>query len=351
MDIKSKIFGMTYGAVVASALGRRYNGTQTHDGIYDLSPYDVEYDDVGDWRDDIDMSMLIIDNLTDWELNINQLELALSFKYWQKNGIMELGNDRIASINEEVNFILSQTSYVINPVKSSKQSYKIMSYERCSNGAIMRNFVCGVTKNWYQNTIKHCILTHYDTRCIASCLVQSYIVNCIFVGKPIVWNYIYGVCMRVISHGYKKSRNAAEFEKYWHIALHYKKLRRTYDAIRDDDEASKESCFLNFLKRLNIGNYDLNENQANTLLPMTILIATMVDIQYIVETTSRRPDVWYFIERIKEIVSVGGIANVNASVVGTVLGLYIGVDAVPKEWIGNIKRMDWIDIKLKNFLG
>ncbi len=84
---------------------------------------------------------------------------------------------------------------------------------------------------------------------------------------------------------------------------------------------------------------------------MTILIATMVDIQYIVETTSRRPDVWYFIERIKEIVSVGGIANVNASVVGAVLGLYIGVDAVPKEWIGNIKRMDWIDIKLKNFLG
>lgn len=350
--IKDKIFGMVHGAVVASTLGRRYNGKQTYNGMYEITPYDVEFDDVGDWCDDIDMAMMVVDNLAVWDYNINKHELALSFKHWQKSGIVEFGVGRIASINSEVNFILSQTSYATDPVKSSKQSYRIMSFEPCNGGALMRNFMCGITKNWYQNTIKQCILTHYDTRCVVSCLVQSYIINCIFIGKPVVWDYIYGVCKKIIDRGYKKVRNSIEFEKYWHTAQHYKKLRKIYNDAHDvEANPDKESCYLNFLKKLNIGNYELNENQSNTLLAMTILVAAVIDVQYYVETKKSKPDVWYFIEKIKEIVSVGGIANINASVVGAVLGLYLGANALPKEWVACVERMLWIDTKINKFIG
>lgn len=353
--IKKKIYGLVWGATLGDTLGKKYEGHTTYNNVYDLNSYEIDFenDKDNDWTDDTDMLVLVMENLYDYDYRININELSLAFKYWQKNGFKELGDTYPYGIGSQINFILSQTNYTENPIKSSKKSYRMMSFETAGNGALMRNAICGITKKWSNNTIKQCIITNYDTRCIASCLVQSYIINCIFYKIKINWDYIFKVCLCIIKSGYKKNRNTIEFEKYWHLGLNYENLVKNYNNMHDitlENLNEKETCFLNFLKKLNIGNYELNGQQSYTLLGMTLCIAIILDINYYIKINKKHPDVFYYMAKIKEVISVGGDTDTNACIIGSIIGVYIGVDNLPKEWINKTKHMEWLNIKINNFI-
>jgi ADP-ribosylglycohydrolase len=323
--------------------------------VYSLTPYDIDFKhEKNDWCSGIDMLVLLIDNLIDNNFLINIDKLALSFKYWQKNGFKELNDTFCPGIDTNINFIISQSQFIDFPIKSSKKSYKMMGYDACTNGSLIRNSVCGITQDWYQNTISHTIMTHYDTRCISACLVHSYIIRSIWISTKINWNYIYGVCVSIIADGYKKERNLIEFNKYWHLAMNYENLLKKFEETKDDRD-SKQTCFLLFLKQLNIGNYELLENQDYVLLGMTLCIAVMIDMNNIINLSNssnsdyREIDMWYYAAKIKEIISVGGDCSTNASIVGGIIGIYIGYINLPTEWIEKTEHSLWLNTKIMTY--
>jgi ADP-ribosylglycohydrolase len=342
----NKIYGMVWGCAIGDALGKPYEGKSTYNNEYSDKPKDVDFllqDAQNDWTDDTDMLIMIMDNLASNNQNIDIYQLAINFKKWQKTGFAELGDQFPYGIGSQTNFIINQNGFLSNPIKSSRNSYKMMGYENAGNDALTRNSICGITDNWYQNTISHCLITHFDTRCVTSCLVQSYIINCIWKNIPIDWNYIYEVCQNIIKLGYRKTANSIEFEKFWHLGLNYDNI------LKNHSEENTNTCFLKFLKQLNIGNYELNNEQNYTLLDMTLCIAIILDINYEIKQNKNIDSLYYMI-RIKEIISVGGDSDTHASIIGSIIGCYMGFDNIPNKWIKKTKHELWLNNKIKLFI-
>jgi hypothetical protein len=76
-------------------------------------------------------------------------------------------------LNGRTAFVISQEGYMQNPLKSSRESYIKMCNNLSENDPLMRNLLCGVTEYWYYNSIMQCMTTHFDARCMASCVMHK----------------------------------------------------------------------------------------------------------------------------------------------------------------------------------
>lgn len=336
-----RIKGLVYGTIIGDIVGTKYKGKDFSNA------YTVEYSDIemaSEWTGISDRMIIIMNNITQSHEYINVFTLAEKLCEWQEKGITELPPRSDRHIGMHLNFVLKQKDYLTNPIKSSKKSYKITGSENAPNDALACNAVCGILKKWHKNTILHTTITTYDSRCIVSCLVHSFIINCMFWNKPINWKYINPICQNIITkHKINKTQNSIEYNKHLYMALNYTKY---LESKAGDDEC--ESGYLSFLKKLNIGNYNNNDNQTYALIGMVISIITIIDIQFEINR-NRRPSTEYYVRRICETASCGGDAITNCAIVGSIIGVFIGFDEIPVEWIKKINNRDWLDLKIDAF--
>ena len=63
-------------------------------------------------------------------------------------------------------------------------------------------------------------------------------------------------------------------------------------------------------------------------------------------------NIWYFKRRIQEIASLGGDSAVNCSLVGGIIGVALGYDKLPKDWILNIAliRREYMNSKIDHYV-
>jgi ADP-ribosylglycohydrolase len=346
----NKICGLVWGAALGDALGKFYEGK----GIRSYEQHICEFNEVdfpnecnNDWTDDADQLVLVMDNLVENNMRINVKPLARSFKRWKFEGFPELGDNYGNGIGLQTNFVVTQEGYLEDPLRSSRRSYLKMG-DKAGNGALMRNAICGITSEWHQNTILQCLITHFDSRCVASCLVQSYIINCLFTNENISWDYIYNICENYIEkHRIRRDQNLAEFNNFWNIGLDYGNLLSDHDQKENNDQGS---CFLSFLKRLKIGNYEENGGQGYTLLAMALCIAIIFDMDFEKHRIRKNLDTSYYKRRIQEICSMGGDADTNSCIVGTIIGIEIGYKNIPKDWIQRTENRSWLNNKLRGFM-
>ncbi len=329
-----KVKGLVWGCALADALGEFYEGNACVNGEYTLLAKDVNFkNDLNDWTDDTDQLSILMDNLAHNE-KINILEFAKQLKYWHlTNFANEFNFERKRHIGMYTNFILSQRSYLQDPVTSCYNSFELMGGNNAANGAIMRNAICGITNDWAFNSINHCIATHPDSRCVASCLLQSYIINCFYLKNNISWRYIRDICRGYINNNPHKNRNMQEFDKFFEIGLKYR-------------SAIQNTSFIEYIKTLEIGNYEINDGQCYTLLCMSLCIIIAVDILRSGITINTD----YYVQRITEIISLGGDADTNACTVGSIIGSIIGFKKLPQEWYSKIANPTFLNDKINGFL-
>lgn len=190
MERQDKIKGVIFGQAIGDALGL---GTEFMDQseVHKYYPngfsrYDQIIQDAhrrrwhrGDWTDDTDMWMCIANAIITNRGQINLTTIAQNFKDWHNGTPLGCGG--------HINKILMMGDYVEKPFECSEVWWKLSRENAAANGALMRTSILGILPNYTPQMAEDvCRLTHYDPRCIGSCvIICSLIYSMIYENEPL----------------------------------------------------------------------------------------------------------------------------------------------------------------------
>lgn len=303
LDIHDKIMGCLYGQAIGDALGlgaefmskdevrRAYpNGLKRYDQI--IQDSHRRRWPTGAWTDDTDMMLCVMTSYDGVEFDVRQI--ARNFKRWLNGDAMGIGSHTYK--------VLSMSDYVTIPEECSKFWWDMSRQRSAANGALMRTSVVGLAGNNVDEQAERiCRLTHYDPRCVGSCVIVSEIIH------NLVWND------RELS--YKE----------------IKELGEKYDGRIGEwiDVAYKSSC-ISDLK------LDEGKSMGYTLRSLSAALWCY----------------WHapsFVDGLYTIVNEGGDADTNAAIACAVLGAKYGYAEIPKYYIENLHKGDEYMDKCKLF--
>ena len=178
------IKGVFYGQAIGDALGL---GTEflDKDQIAEYYPNGLsEYAQIiqdehrsrwkiGDWTDDTDQFLCICNSIIK-SGEINEIAFAEELNNWFKNVPMGIG--------QTVYKVVSLPQFILYPHKAAELIWKLSKNNNASNGAIMRTSILGTYEFWdynkvANNTEKITKVTHWDSRCVGSCVVVTLLIS------------------------------------------------------------------------------------------------------------------------------------------------------------------------------
>lgn len=285
-NILDRFKGVIYGQAVGDALGLGTEGMTDEDMAWKY-PHGIQhYDQIfqdrhrkrwvkGDWTDDTDM-MLCITRAVCEDKGVNFQNIARHFRVWAHGEPMGIG--------ENTYKVLMIGDYVDKPFEVSKMVWKMSRYKSAANGGLMRTSVVGLFPKSVRLCAENiCKLTHYDPRCIGSCVIVSELVHAIVYGKPIPTF----VDIIRLSQEYD-GRIESYVERAWY-----------------------ENDIMNLMD---------DEYMGYTLVTLSVALWAF----------------WHtnsFTEGLLKVVNAGGDADTNAAVACAILGAKYGFSSIPKEYI------------------
>lgn len=300
-----KLKGTIYGQAIGDALGLGTEGMTDEDMAWKYPNGITHYSDIfqdrhrkrwkiGDWTDDTDM-MLCIANAVVKDKGVNLTSIARNFKDWAMGEPMGIG--------ETTYKVLILADYVEKTFEVSKKIWEMGHRKGAANGGLMRTSVVGTfPKAIEECAASICRLTHYDPRCVGSCviisrLIHSLIYNC--VGLP--------------------------YHEMIDIAMKY-------------DKRITEYIDLAYFS-LDITDLDLQEENSvgYTLKCLSAALWTY----------------WHaksFTEGLLTVVRAGGDADTNAAVACAVLGAKYGYVAIPNEYKEGLIYRDQLDSVIEGLM-
>lgn len=296
MDIKDRFYGCIFGQAVGDALGlgTEFMTREQVDGSYPhgLSDYGQIIQDHhrrrwkrGDWTDDTEM-MLCIARAIIQDNGIRPSTIAENFKEWMDSA-------RAMGIGNHTHTVLSVGDYVQHPVKTSQVVWNLSGKNAASNGGIMRSSVVGLLPTYdSKNAEITCMLTHYDPRCIGSCVLLSKIIHeLVYYNVQVSLEDLYAI-------GNLYDKRIRE-----HILYAYQ----------------ADNC-----RSLGL---DSPDTMGYTLLTL-------------------RAGLWAYFhaenfeEGLLDIINAGGDADTNAAVACSILGAKFGFENIPTKYITGLTRRD-----------
>ena len=184
-EVKDKIKGTIYGQAIGDALGLGTEFMNYEDMAWKYPNGITHYSDIfqdwhrkrweiGDWTDDTDM-MLCIANAVIKDKGVNLTTIAQNFKDWANGEPMGIG--------ENTYKVLTIGDYVEKPLEVSKKVWEMSHCKSAANGGLMRTSIMGLfPKAVEQCAANICRLTHYDPRCVGSCVIVSELIHSLVYG-------------------------------------------------------------------------------------------------------------------------------------------------------------------------
>lgn len=248
---------------------------------------------VGSWTDDTDQMLCILDSLLALK-RVNIHDIAHRFHTWFNNGGMGIGQLVFNVINSE--------NFLTDPHGAAKESWEKSGRKVAPNGGIMRTSIVGAWDNTSAELVKKnteliCQITHYDPRCVGSCVAVSIAVSLLLQGETDTENIMNDVFAH--TSGYSQ-----EVYRYLEMSAH--------DSLEifDLDEG------------LNPGEMD---RIGYTLKAMGAGFWAL-----------RNAD--SFFDGIQRIINEGGDADTNAAVAGAMLGAKYGIEGIPVDLVQNLNH-------------
>lgn len=302
--VQNKMLGCLYGQAIGDALGLGSEFMDKNDVIKNYPKGLTNYGQIvqdahrcrwakGAWTDDTDMMLCILDGYTDGEFILNSI--AANFKDWFNNEPMGIGSHTYK--------VLCMGDYVEQPEMCSKLWWDLSNQQSAANGALMRTSVVGLAKNNVEKQAeKICKLTHYDQRCVGSCVIATTLIH------NLVWN--------------DKQLSIDDIND---IALKYD------ERILEWVDVAYKSTDLSLL--------DLDET---------------FSIGYTLRALSAALWCYWhshsFESGLISVVNEGGDADTNAAIACAILGAKFGYDAIPKYYIENLHKETFYRDKALHFI-
>ena len=246
----------------------------------------------GAWTDDTEMMLCILGGFENGRFNIQ--DVASNFKDWFNGSPMGIGSHTYK--------VLSMEDYVEQPEMCSKLWWDLSRQQSAANGALMRTSVVGLANN---NVIEQaeaiCKLTHYDPRCVGSCVIAVSIIH------NLVWHD------RQLS--YDEIRDIAQ---------------RYDNRILEWVDAAYHSSDISML--------DLDETHS---------------IGYTLRTLSAALWCYWhspsFEDGLLSVVNEGGDADTNGAIACAILGAKFGLASIPEYYIENLHNEESYNQKITSF--
>ncbi len=299
--VSDRIRGVLYGQAVGDALGL---GTEflSKTQVRQYYPHGLrEFRQIvqdrhrrrwvrGDWTDDTDQMLCILDSLLEHRV-VLVTDIAARLHQWAGGGGMGIGNTVAA--------VLTDPEFLTHPHGAARRVWEETGRRAAANGAVMRTSVLGVWELRSPERIRRnaedvCRITHYDPRCVASCVVVSQAIAALVAAEPV--GPVLAATAQVLESYQPGLRNWLE-----------QVLAQPLEGLDLDEglNPGEEDRIGYTLKALGAGMWALAHASS-------------------------------FAEGVDWIVHEGGDADTNAAVTGALLGARHGFSAIPPEWVAGL---------------
>lgn len=304
METKDKIYGTIFGQAIGDALGlgtefmsKKEVREKYPDGLKEYSQIIRDYHRAkfqpGSWSDDTDM-MLCIANAIIEDKGINLHTIARNFKQW-------VYAPETRGVGQTTLKVLSIAEYVEKPHQVAELIWRMTRTKNAANGSVMRTAIIGLKKeNVAQTAEDVCKLTHFDPRCVGSCVIVSEIIN------HLIWHDEQLSYSQIITIGNKYDKSIAEY------------IDKAYYNGIESLELDEPSSIGYTLKALGSALWCLFH--AND-----------------------------FEEGLLRVVNEGGDADTNAAVACAMLGAKFGYTSIPQKYTDGLTRKNDL-MRITNYL-
>ena len=272
----------------------------------------------GDWTDDTNQMIIIckiiknygikvLKNKTDKEI---QCIFAQHLTHWRSSGHSELKQTSGVGIGTGVRWVMDEPCFLEDPQKAAKNAWKSTMKSICEDGCIMRTSFLGLMPVELEFVIRmtrvFCMTTHYHPKALACCVAvvamvyKISILNCRDVEDIIEFGKIVAI---------------EEMEKHQDYKVKYK------------------IGFLKYFKHQELEDMKLDYGpyMSHVKKPFKTTLWALRNFS----TSSWK-------ETIFKIIRMGGDADTNACVAGSVLGCLMGYSELPKDYIENLNQRSYL---------
>ncbi|GFX82458.1 transposable element Tcb1 transposase [Trichonephila clavipes] len=134
-ELRDKIIGILYGAIIGDALGTATEFLSRDECRFHYDEETFTYSDIirdehrahwtrGDWTSNSDQMLLVLDSLLQWAGVVDELEFAKHLVSWKRSGIPELGPREIYMYSTTINLVLQADNYIHNPHQVAEDLHK-----------------------------------------------------------------------------------------------------------------------------------------------------------------------------------------------------------------------------------
>ncbi|KAJ5072421.1 ADP-ribosylglycohydrolase [Anaeramoeba ignava] len=325
-ELKDKIRGTIIGNCIGDAVGLATEFLDKYTSSYN---YDFEYFDYekflndghrsawieGDWTDDSDQMLLILDGILANKGKVIEQDFAKRLVHWIENGFREVGDsDWNGSWRYCLHLLLNRLDFWKIHIHVQKTFGKEMNKNAAANGAVMRTSVLGIPNFHdlqivHQNALKIGKVTHYDSRCRASCIATTSAIALMLQGEDDIQKII----QKSIEFGEK------EFEQ------------------KEYENESRLKAFQEYMNMKSWSELKLDEPRK---IGYTL---KAVGSGFFALRSLEEPE--DFSQLLTEMTMEAGDADTNGAVVGALLGCRIGYSKIPEQW-KRMPHLNWVNYKI-----
>ncbi|KAJ3438514.1 hypothetical protein M0812_17703 [Anaeramoeba flamelloides] len=335
-ELKDKIKGCIIGNCLGDSMGlsteflnKNQNSVYYSYGVIYPSDFILDHHrsnwEQGDWTDDSDQMLLILDNLLDGKGKLDEIDYASRLLNWAKYGIADFGDLAGNGLGRTVNSVLHHECFLTEPHKSSFEVWERYGKRGAANGALMRTSILGIPNfddldQVVDNTLTICKITHYDPRCRASSIALTTAIALILQGESDLEQILetatkIGAKQFLIEENLEKEK----IEEYSQDYIKYSKSN-TWEDLKLDQSGQigyTLKCFASaFVSLRKLG----NSKDSSKVLRI-----------------------------LSELVWEGGDSDTNGAIAGALLGTWVGFSNLPKEWIMEMPHLVWVEERVEMF--
>lgn len=341
--LADRVKGCLFGAALGDAAGLATEFMNSADAVAfygaqaDFSPgRDVFPDEhrimwcSGDWTDDTDQLILILQSLLHSGGIADPIDFAGRLHNWRRCGFQELGDESGVGLGQTTKAVLNDPKFLSDPHGSAYAHSRATP----SNGGVMRTAAAGIPCFWDESVVVEtsaslCRTTHADPRCVVSCIIVALCVSRLLQGMDLedgvavdpaaLQNRIIGpavVRARAYLEGHC-SQDISENESLAALAAHVEVQagERGLEQLHLDETGRIGYTF----KCLGAGLWALRSETG-------------------------------FRETLNNLISCAGDADTNATVAGALLGCRLGYSQLPHEWIKGMPYSSWLEAYVQKAL-
>ncbi|CAE7349346.1 unnamed protein product [Symbiodinium natans] len=270
----------------------------------------------GDWTDDTDQQVLMMQSLLHSGGNADACDFASRLLSWRTSGFPELGDQSAAGLGQTTKAVLNDPDFEKSPHKAAAAH----SASIPSNGGVMRTAVAGIPNFWCEDTVAaaaqtFCLTTHAEPRCVASCMAVALCVSRLLRGED---RGDADMVKSVVQPALLKAQELLPSDADRQELLRHAEARELRDLALDD----RKTIGFTF-KCLGSGLWALKQEGESPELFRRVM---------------------------NELILAGGDADTNGAVAGALLGCRLGFSQLPSEWIAGMPYSSWLEAYVQKVL-